>query len=65
MKPVFREALLYAAIGTGFGILWAVTQYANGQIRNLIVLAGPVIAFGTIGLFFWIIRRAVYKFLRR
>ena len=65
MKAVLREAVLYAAIGTGFGILWAVTQYTNGQIRNLNVLVGPVIGFGAIGLFFWIIRRAVYKFFRR
>lgn len=54
-----REALRYVAIGLGFGLIWAVIQYTNGQITNFKTLGGLAITFGAAGLMMWGIRRAV------
>ena len=59
-----REVLRYVAISTGFGLVWASMQYANGQVRDLAALAGPVVVFALAGVVTWTARRA-YKAMRK
>ena len=54
---MLREALRYVIIGLAFGLIWATIQYANGQIRDVAALAGPVLVFGVAGLLMWGLRR--------
>ena len=65
MPPLAREILRYVAIGLAFGLIWAAMQYANGQIRDVATLAGPVIVFGLAGLVMWGLRRAVIALRNR
>lgn len=57
MSPTAREILRYVTIGLAFGLIWAVMQYANGQIRDITALIGPVLVFGVAGLLMWGLRR--------
>ena len=52
------------AISTGFGLVWASMQYANGQIRDLEALTGPVVVFALAGVVTWLARRG-YQALRK
>ena len=65
MNPVQREAIRYVLIGLGFGLIWAAIQYANGNVTDLNILAGPVIVFGAMGLVMWGIRRVVIALRNR
>lgn len=65
MNPVLREAIRYVLIGLGFGLIWAVIQYTNGNVTDFNILAGPVIVFGAMGLVMWGIRRAVIALRNR
>ena len=65
MSPLLREALRFVAIGLAFGLIWAVMQYTNGQIRDIGTLAGPVIVFGFAGLVMWGGRRLVIRLRNR
>lgn len=65
MSPRLKEALRFVTIGLAFGLVWAVMQYANGQIRDFTALAGPMIVFGGAGLLMWVLRRAVVHFRNR
>lgn len=59
MAVALREILRYVLVGLGFGLVWAVMQYANGQVRDVPALLGPVAAFGLAGAVMWCVRRAV------
>ncbi len=65
MSPLLREILRYVAIGLAFGLIWAAMQYANGQIRDIATLIGPVVVFGLAGLLMWGLRRAVIALRNR
>lgn len=65
MSPKFREAFRFVTIGLAFGLIWAVMQYTNGQIRDFTALLGPMIVFGGAGLLMWLLRRAVVHFRNR
>ena len=65
MPPLAREILQYVTIGLAFGLIWASMQYANGQIRDVTTLAGPIIVFGLAGLAMWGLRRAVVALRKR
>lgn len=62
MSPKLKEAARFVAIGLAFGLIWAVMQYTNGQIRDIAALVGPMIVFGGAGLLMWGLRRAVVYF---
>ncbi len=51
----------YVLIGVGFGIIWAVVQYMNGQIQELNALVSPVLVFGVVGGVMWVIRQLVAR----
>ena len=65
MKPRLQEAIRFVTIGLAFGLVWATVQYVNGQIRDLGILIGPVLAFGSIGLVMWGLRQVVIYFKNR
>ena len=65
MSSSLRNALRYIAIGLVFGLIWASMQYANGQIRDPVALAGPVIALGAAGLLMWLLRCLVVRLRNR
>lgn len=59
MSPQLREIIRFVAIGLAFGLVWASVQMINGQIRDVSVLIGPVLAFGAAGLVMWGFRQVV------
>lgn len=61
MNALVAEMVRYVGIALVFGLIWAAIQYANGQIRDPVTLAGPVILFGLVGLAMWGLRRLVVK----
>ena len=61
MNPVGRDILRYVAIGLVFGLVWAVMQYLNGQIRDIAALAVPVVFFGLAGLLMWGLRQVFLR----
>lgn len=65
MSPTAKEILRYVTIGLAFGLIWAVMQYGNGQIRDVTLLIGPVAVFGAAGLLMWALRRALRHFRGR
>ena len=65
MSPGLKEPLRFIIIGLAFGLIWAVMQYTNGQIRDITALIGPLIVFGGAGLLMWTLRRAVVYFRNR
>ncbi len=65
MAPALREILRYVAIGASFGLIWAVMQYANGQIRDFASLAGPVMVFALAGILTWFLRKTYKAIFKR
>ena len=65
MSPVVRDILRFVAIGLAFGLIWAAMQYANGQIRDIGALFGPVVVFGLAGFVMWALRQAVMRLRNR
>ena len=61
MKESLIQMSRYVLIGVGFGIIWAVVQYMNGQIQELNALVSPVIVFGVVGAIMWFIRQLVAR----
>ncbi len=59
MPDIVREILRYVLIGLAFGLVWAVMQIANGQVRDFYSLAGPVAVFGLASVAMWCIKRIV------
>tara|TARA_R110000868_G_scaffold2764_3_gene19142 strand:- start:2432 stop:2629 length:198 start_codon:yes stop_codon:yes gene_type:complete len=59
MTPRMREAFRFVTIGLAFGAIWAIMQYANGQIRDVSAMLGPFIVCGFAGLLMWGFRRLV------
>jgi hypothetical protein len=59
MSPQLREIIRFVTIGLAFGLVWASVQLVNGQIRDISVLIGPVLAFGAAGLVMWGLRQVV------
>ena len=65
MSPGLKELIRFVIIGLGFGLIWAVMQYTNGQIRDIPAMIGPVSVFGCAGILMWALRRAVVYFRNR
>ena len=61
MKESLIQMSRYVLIGVGFGIIWAVVQYMNGQIQELNALVSPVLIFGVVGGVMWVIRQLVAR----
>ncbi len=61
MKESLIQMSRYVLIGVGFGIIWAVVQYMNGQIQELNALVSPVLVFGVVGGVMWVIRQLVAR----
>ena len=61
MKESLIQMSRYVLIGVGFGIIWALVQYMNGQIQELNALVSPVLVFGVVGGVMWFIRQLVAR----
>jgi hypothetical protein len=61
MSPGLKEPLRFIIIGLAFGLIWAVMQYTNGQIRDIPAMIGPVLVFGCAGLLMWGLRKLVQR----
>ena len=65
MSPGLKELIRFVIIGLAFGLIWAIMQYTNGQIRDIAAMIGPVLVFGCAGTLMWALRRAVVYFRNR
>ena len=65
MSPGLKELIRFVIIGLAFGLIWAIMQYTNGQIRDIPAMIGPILVFGCAGTLMWALRRAVVYFRNR
>ena len=65
MKESLIQMSRYVLIGVGFGIIWAVVQYMNGQIQELKALVSPILIFGVVGAGMWCVRQLVTRIRNR
>jgi len=59
MKQNLLKMSRYVLIGVGFGIIWAVIQYMNGQIQELKALVSPILVFAVVGGAMWFFSQPV------
>ena len=65
MSPGLKELIRFVIIGLAFGLIWAIMQYTNGQIRDIPAMIGPILVFGCAGILMWALRQAVVYFRNR